>query len=103
MKIIDSGNDVPNAIKLRQPKLKKQIAELEKKIEGLEKDKTEVGWVDEEKIKKYGFPPAKDTMVLVCGLPAVYDKICGPRCSSSLPEYSALKNLGYSDEMVLKF
>ena len=77
--------------------------ELEKKIEGLEKDKTEVGWVDEEKIKKYGFPPAKDTMVLVCGLPAVYDKICGPRCSSSLSEYSALKNLGYSDEMVLKF
>ena len=77
--------------------------ELEKKIEGLEKDKAEVGWIDEEKIKKYGFPPAKDTMVLVCGLPAVYDKICGPRCSSSLPEYSALKNLGYSDEMVLKF
>ena len=41
--------------------------ELLKKIEGLEKGNAEVGWIDEEKIKKYGFRPAKDTIVLVCG------------------------------------
>ena len=77
--------------------------ELEKKIEGLEKDKADIGWIDEEKVRKYGFPPAKDTIVLVCGLPGVYDKLCGPRNSPSLPSGCVLSNLGYTEDMVLKF
>ena len=50
--------------------------ELEKKIEGLEKDTAEVGWIDEDKIKKHGYPPSNDTKILVCGLPGVYGKFC---------------------------
>ena len=75
---------------------------LGKKIEGIE-DKAEIGWIDEEKIRMHGFPPAEDTMVLVCGLPGVYDKLCGPRNSVSLPKGCVLSNLGYTEEMVLKF
>ena len=60
------------------------------------------GWVNEEKIKKHGFPPGDDSLVVVCGLPGVYDKLCGPRSDSNLAERSALHSLGYTKEMVVK-
>ena len=50
------------------------------------------------------FPPAADTLVFVCGLPAMYESLCGPRGESkTLPADSVLAKLGYSAEMVYKF
>jgi hypothetical protein len=63
----------------------------------------ELGWVNEEKILSHGFPPAPDTKVFVCGLPGVYLKLCGPRSSLEIPPGTALRALGYSQEMVVKF
>ena len=65
-------------------------------------DHASLGWVNEEKIKTYGYPPASDTIVIVCGLPGVYQKLCGPRTTNDLLDDCALKNLGYSNHMVIK-
>lgn len=40
--------------------------------------------------------------VLVCGLPGVYDKLCGPRTSNELEKNSILEILGYCNENVIK-
>ena len=58
--------------------------------------------MNEEKILKYGAAPALTTRVLVCGLPGVYDKLCGFRDNPFIPPHSALGKLGYTDEMVIK-
>lgn len=63
----------------------------------------ELGWIDEEKIRRYAFPPSSDTRVFVCGLPGVYLKLCGPRNDPSVLEGSALHSLGYTADMVVKF
>merc|ERR1712160_56877 len=42
----------------------------------------ETGWIDKAKIQKYCFPPAEDTLLFVCGLPPMYDILCGPRRKS---------------------
>ena len=63
----------------------------------------EVGWIDEEKIKRLCPPPAADTLVFVCGVPALYTALCGPRGDKSLPEDTVLAKLGYTPEMVSKF
>ena len=65
-------------------------------------DHAALGWVNEEKIKMYGFPPTSNTIVIVCGLPGVYQKLCGPRTSTELIDDCVLKNLGYSNNMVIK-
>ena len=54
-------------------------------------------------MKRHAFTPAEDTKVFVCGLPAVYEKLCGPRVETDLGDDSILKRLGYSNEMVVKF
>ena len=61
------------------------------------------GWIDEARVKMYAFPPADDTQVFVCGLPSVYDSLCGPRTEKALAPMSVLSRLGYSAEMVFKF
>jgi len=66
-------------------------------------DFAEVGWINEEKIRNHAFPPSVDTKVFVCGLPGVYDKLCGPRLSPQVAAGSALFSIGYSDDMVIKF
>lgn len=60
------------------------------------------GWITEEKIKKYAPGPSIHTKVLVCGLPGVYEKLCGYRDSSAVAADSALGRLGYADDMVVK-
>jgi NAD(P)H-flavin reductase len=75
---------------------------LENKLLGLGPE-AEVGWINEEKIRKWGFPPSPETRVFVCGLPGVYDKLCGPRLSSEVTKGSVLDILGYSDSTVVKF
>jgi hypothetical protein len=62
----------------------------------------EQGWVSDEKISKHGFPPSDDLKILVCGLPGVYEKLCGSREVKELPQDSVLHKLGYSPEMVIK-
>jgi ferredoxin-NADP reductase len=64
----------------------------------------ELGWVNEEKIRKHAFPPRHDgsVRVMVCGLPGVYEKICGPRHDPRVAEGSILHTLGYTDDMVVK-
>lgn len=60
------------------------------------------GWINEAKIRNHGYPPGDDSLVVVCGLPGVYDKLCGPRCDKSVAAGSALFSIGYSDDMVIK-
>lgn len=62
----------------------------------------EAGWIDEAKIRKYAFPPAEDTMLFVCGLPPMYNALCGPRGEKELREGSVLPAIGYTKEMVAK-
>ena len=42
---------------------------------------------DERMIEKYAFGPSADTLVLVCGLPAMYASLCGPREEATLREF----------------
>ena len=60
------------------------------------------GWVDEAKVRKYAFEASEDTLVLVCGLPAMYKAMCGPREEAHVAEGTVLDNLGYTKQMVAK-
>ena len=40
--------------------------------------------------------------MIVCGLPGVYDKLCGSRECSEVAVDSVLHKLGYSSSMVIK-
>ena len=62
----------------------------------------ESGWIDAKKIQKYAFAPSADTLVFVCGLPAMYKALCGPREEKVLAEGSTLSDLGYTTDMVTK-
>ena len=70
--------------------------------EGLHEDRRELGWVNEEVIRKHAYPPSESTKVFVCGLPGVYEKLCGPR-GTPLQEGTALHRCGYTDDMIVKF
>ncbi len=72
-------------------------------FESLVVGSAELGWIDEDKIRRYAFPPSDNTKVFVCGLPGVYDHLCGPRTTTAVKPGSALYRLGYSDNMVVKF
>lgn len=63
----------------------------------------EVGIVDEDKISRLCAAPAADTLVFVCGVPPMYDSLCGPRNEAELADGTVLKKLGYTQEMVFKF
>mmetsp|Transcript_12653 Transcript_12653/g.28090 ORF Transcript_12653/g.28090 Transcript_12653/m.28090 type:complete len:117 (-) Transcript_12653:586-936(-) len=62
----------------------------------------EMGWVNEDRIIQHGCPPSEDTKVLVCGLPGVYEKLCGPRAVPQIAANSVLDKLGYTESMVIK-
>ena len=53
-------------------------------------------------MRKYAFPPSHDTLVFVCGVPAMYANMCGDRKEKELPEACVLHRLGYKKEMVAK-
>ena len=63
----------------------------------------ETGWIDAEKIERLCPPPADDALVFVCGLPSMYESLCGPREEAALAEGSVLPGLGYTEQMVYKF
>lgn len=61
----------------------------------------EVGWVGRACIEKHAFAPSPETLTFVCGLPSVYDSLCGPRGD---PEVTGvLRDLGYAAADVVKF
>jgi len=62
----------------------------------------EHGRIDEDKMRRYLFPPADDTCVMVCGLPIMYDLWCGPRAEPELKEGTVLHRLGYTSKMIAK-
>jgi len=63
----------------------------------------ETGWIDEEKVKKYCYPPSEDTSVFICGLPVLYSAMCGPRSEKEVAAGTILQKLGYTSSMVTKF
>ncbi len=58
--------------------------------------------MNEEKIRKYGFPPSDSTRLLVCGLPGVYEQLCGNRDTEEITPCSVLDRIGYKKNMVIK-
>lgn len=62
----------------------------------------EIGWINETLIRQHAFPPSPDTLVFVCGVPQLYDAVCGPRHEDFLHEGSVLERLGYTIDMVQK-
>jgi hypothetical protein len=63
----------------------------------------DLGWINQGLIARHAFPPAADTRVFVCGLPSVYESLCGPRTEKELTAGTALHALRYSAGMVVKF
>jgi len=61
----------------------------------------EIGWVDENVLAKHAFKPANDAKVFVCGLPSVYESLCGSKEEKKIS--GVLAKLGYSENMVVKF
>ncbi|KAJ1458325.1 hypothetical protein M885DRAFT_562067 [Pelagophyceae sp. CCMP2097] len=62
---------------------------------------SERGWVGKVAISKHAFAPSAQTRTFVCGLPSVYDSLCGARAD---PECTGvLRDLGYLTEHVVKF
>ena len=59
-----------------------------------------LGWVDEKLIREHGHRPGPRTRVFVCGLPGVYDSLCGPRGDPVVT--GALARLGFGDGEVVK-
>ncbi len=64
--------------------------------------KAEVGWIDLELIRRRAGPAAADVGVFVCGVPAMYEELCGPRTEKGLAEGSVLSQLGYTSSNVVK-
>lgn len=60
------------------------------------------GWIDAGKLKAHAFPPSDETLLFVCGLPGMYDTLCGPRTEPELAEGTVLKELGYASSQVAK-
>jgi cytochrome-b5 reductase len=62
-----------------------------------------LGWVDKAKIDQFCHKPAADMLMFVCGLPGLYAAMCGPRSETNVAEGTVLHQLGYTDNMVVKF
>ena len=60
------------------------------------------GRIGRGKIEQYLPPPAPDVLLFVCGVPAMYDELCGPRTEKDLPDGCVLQAMGYTSEMVAK-
>jgi len=59
----------------------------------------EMGWIDEEKVRRLAFPPEEGTVVWVCGVDDMYKSLAGSRAGALKPG-SALHNLGYTEDMI---
>jgi len=62
--------------------------------------KREKGWITKDVLERHLAPPGEDSLTLVCGLPRVYETLCGPRGD---PEVAGtLAALGWSRRDVVK-
>lgn len=59
----------------------------------------EMGWIDEEKVKRLAFPPSADTVVWICGVDDMYKSLAGSR-AAALKAGSVLHTLGYTEDMI---
>ena len=97
---------------------------LPKEYTTLDPSNREVGWVNFEHIQKHQAQSPLEldadagasacssscsrgsnkqrTRVVVCGLPSVYEKLCGSRFSKDVPPHSVLGRLGYDGDNVIK-
>ena len=75
------------------------------RYDDLPPDRRCIGWVDGDKVEKFGSSGPDDPghRVFVCGLPGVYLSLCGPRSSARVEKGSQLHRLGFRDEQVIKF
>ena len=71
--------------------------------ETLREDRRESGWVSKAVLARHAHPPSASTRVFVCGLPGVYEAMCGSRLEPGIARGSILHLLGYADESVVKF
>lgn len=62
----------------------------------------ERGFIDRARLLKYMPGPEEDCLIFVCGPPAMYEVLCGPR-GEDLKEGSLLAALGYKNEQIIKF
>ena len=62
----------------------------------------ESGEVDKAKLSKYAFAPSKETLCFICGPPALYTALCGPREERALRQGTVLDQLGYTSSMIAK-
>ena len=60
------------------------------------------GRIDAQLLREQLPPPTDDVLIFVCGPPAMYDSLCGPRTE---PEAltGLLAEMGYAAEQVIKF
>ena len=63
----------------------------------------EVGWIDQEKVRRLCPAAADDTLIFVCGTPPMYEALCGARGEPGLAEGTVLQALGFADEHVFTF
>jgi len=61
----------------------------------------ERGLIDEARIAAHFPPPSPETSIFVCGPPAMYEVLCGPRTEKEVT--GVLAKMGYSEEHVYKF
>ena len=59
------------------------------------------GRLDARTLKAFLPPPVPDVLIFVCGPPAMYESLCGPRDDPELT--GVLRDLGYSKDQVIKF
>lgn len=61
----------------------------------------ETGWINEEKIRRLGFPPNEEgtSVVWICGVDAMYESLAGSRMKP-LKEGTPVHNLGFCEDTV---
>ena len=97
--IISHMDDCPRTCRAPCSRFKPPLPE---NYDMLDKNRRENTWITKETIKKHAFPPSGDNKIFVCGLPSVYDKVCGAR-GQPLDPNSACGELGYESCNVIKF
>ena len=57
-------------------------------------------WITKDVLERHLAPPGEDSLTLVCGLPRVYETLCGPRGDPKVA--GTLAALGWSRRDVVK-
>ncbi len=97
---IHMGANAKNKGEYRPPPVPEGYEDLDRHEENIYK---KLGWIDHEVLCQHAPPPSDAHRVVVCGLPGVYDKLCGSRFENGvLPEDCVLARLGFSPHQVIK-